>query len=133
MGKYNIDYSKMIMDLDECSTKEEIINVYRQYGIYTTTESTKTANANDLYIKFSDGSHFKYGKRTIALYTFPSVACMSCFSMLTFKEIKGDGPRTRRVTLKKNPENMELIMSFFLKEKENWLPEFWSIFEAVNE
>ena len=110
-----INYETLYNDLVECKTKCELVTTMLQYGLYTSTKPTTTANANDLYIQFNEKSRVLISKKSLKVYTNNdhSTAINAIDNNFIFDSVNDGSYRVKRATVAKTIENFTTIFKYF--------------------
>ncbi len=118
----NIDFAKMLEELNACGIKKELHEIMNKYGFRSFGENTTTENPNDLYYQFADGSRIHFQKTQISFRTCEKYRKLY-FSRYesTFVKSKDGNYRTERTKVDKNPEELAFLLRFFWKDKRNRL------------
>ena len=112
--------SEFYNDFCGCKTKYDMVCVFNKYGIYTSTDATKTSNTNDLYIQFFDKSRIKLNSKSFQIYTCDDIAT-ELIDVCTKSNITVDNAtcndgsyRKRKLTFtEKTEKTLECIFKFF--------------------
>ena len=110
-----INYEALYNELVECKTKCELVTTMLQYGLYTSTKPTTTANANDLYIQFNEKSRLLISKKSLKVYTNNdhSTAINAIDNNFIFDSVNDGSYRVKRATVAKTIENFTTIFKYF--------------------
>ena len=110
-----INYEKLYNELVECKTKCELVTTMLQYGLYTSTKPTTTANANDLYIQFNEKSRLLISKKSLKVYTNNdnATAINAIDNNFIFDSVNDGSYRVKRSTVAKTIENFTEIFKYF--------------------
>ena len=110
-----INYETLYNELVECKTKCELVTTMLQYGLYTSTKPTTTANANDLYIQFNEKSRLLISKKSLKVYTNNdhSTAINAIDNNFIFDSVNDGSYRVKRATVAKTIENFTTIFKYF--------------------
>ena len=110
-----INYETLYNELVECKTKCELVTTMLQYGLYTSTKPTTTANANDLYIQFNEKSRLLISKKSLKVYTNNdhSTALNAIDNNFIFDSVNDGSYRVKRATVAKTIENFTTIFKYF--------------------
>ena len=110
-----INYETLYNDLVECKTKCELVTTMLQYGLYTSTKPTTTANANDLYIQFNEKSRLLISKKSLKVYTNNdnATAINAIDNNFIFDSVNDGSYRVKRATVSKTIENFTEIFKYF--------------------
>ena len=110
-----INYETLYNELVECKTKCELVTTMLQYGLYTSTKPTTTANANDLYIQFNEKSRVLISKKSLKVYTNNdhSTAINAIDNNFIFDSVNDGSYRVKRATVAKTIENFTTIFKYF--------------------
>lgn len=110
-----INYETLYNELVECKTKCELVTTMLQYGLYTSTKPTTTANANDLYIQFNEKSRVLISKKSLKVYTNNdhSNAINAIDNNFIFDSVNDGSYRVKRATVSKTIENFTTIFKYF--------------------
>ena len=110
-----INYETLYNELVDCKTKCELVTTMLQYGLYTSTKPTTTANANDLYIQFNEKSRLLISKKSLKVYTNNdhSTAINAIDNNFIFDSVNDGSYRVKRATVAKTIENFTTIFKYF--------------------
>ena len=110
-----INYETLYNELIECKTKCELVTTMLQYGLYTSTKPTTTANANDLYIQFNEKSRLLISKKSLKVYTNNdnANAINAIDNNFIFDSVNDGSYRVKRATVVKTIENFTKIFKYF--------------------
>lgn len=110
-----INYETLYNELVECKTKCELVTTMLQYGLYTSTKPTTTANANDLYIQFNEKSRLLISKKSLKVYTNNdnANAINAIDNNFIFDSVNDGSYRVKRATVAKTIENFTAIFKYF--------------------
>lgn len=114
-------YAELHSALNTCETKAQLVNTMLSFGLYTNTTPTTTPNKNDLYIQFADKSRLLITAKSLKVYTCEAVA--SELKVGEYDLVNDGSYRVRRATVKNTVENFQAIVSYFLTDSRNFLPE----------
>lgn len=117
-------FENLYNDLCGCVTKCGLVDTMNAYGLRTTTKPTTTANINDLYIQFHDGSRVLITKKSLKLYTNETTATV--FDEIIFDDVNDGSYRKKRATVSKSVETFKRFFEYFLNDcddhNDNYLP-----------
>ena len=110
-----INYETLYNELVECKTKCELVTTMLQYGLYTSTKPTTTANENDLYIQFNEKSRLLISKKSLKVYTNNdnANAINAIDNNFIFDSVNDGSYRVKRATVAKTIENFTEIFKYF--------------------
>ena len=110
-----INYETLYNELVECKTKCQLVTTMLQYGLYTSTKPTTTANANDLYIQFNEKSRLLISKKSLKVYTNNdnATAINAIDNNFIFDSVNDGSYRVKRATVAKTIENFTEIFKYF--------------------
>ena len=110
-----INYETLYNELVECKTKCDLVTTMLQYGLYTSTKPTTTANANDLYIQFNEKSRVLISKKSLKVYTNNdnANAINAIDNNFIFDSVNDGSYRVKRATVAKTIENFTTIFKYF--------------------
>lgn len=118
--EFKLNMSEFYNDFCNCKTKYDMVCVFTKYGIYTSTDATKTNNSNDLYLQFFDKSRIKLNSKSFQIYTCDDTAielieiCKKSNITVDNATCNDGSYRKRKLTFnEKTEKTLECIFKFF--------------------